>query len=44
MSNESPSPSSDFPNLAQQRIRENIEKYERGEDATTLDLRECGLT
>lgn len=29
--------------LALQRIRENIEKYERGEDATFLNLSGCGL-
>ena len=30
--------------LALQIIRENIEKHERGEDARTLDLGNCGLT
>ncbi len=30
-------------NLASRRIRENIEKYGRSEDATTLDLSKCDL-
>ncbi len=30
--------------LALQRIRENIEKHQRGEDATVLDLGNCGMT
>ena len=30
--------------LALQRIRENIEKHKSGEDASVLDLGNCGLT
>lgn len=30
--------------LARQRIRENIEKHQRGEDARVLDLGNCGMT
>lgn len=30
--------------LALQRIRENIEKHRRGEDARMLDLGNCGMT
>ena len=30
--------------LARQLIRENIEKYQRGEDARALDLGSCGMT
>ena len=30
--------------LARRLIRENIEKQARGEEATTLDLGNCGLT
>lgn len=30
--------------LARQRIRENIEKHRRGEDARVLDLSNCGMT
>lgn len=30
--------------LALQRIRENIAAHQRGEDATTLDLGNCGMT
>jgi hypothetical protein len=30
--------------LALQLIRENIEKHRRGEDATFLDLGNCGMT
>jgi len=30
--------------LALSLIRENIEKHQRGEDATVLDLGNCGIT
>jgi hypothetical protein len=30
--------------LALQLIRENIAAHQRGEDATTLDLGNCGMT
>jgi internalin A len=30
--------------LALQRIRENIQKHRRGEDARLLDLGNCGMT
>lgn len=30
--------------LARQRIRQNIQAHERGEDATYLDLSYCGMT
>ena len=30
--------------LARQRIRKNIEAHARGEDATCLDLGNCGMT
>ncbi len=30
--------------LALQRIRENIKKHRRGEDARMLDLGNCGMT
>ena len=31
-------------NFARERIRENMETYARGEDATRLDLGNCGMT
>lgn len=33
-----------MPNFARERIRENMETYARGEDATYLDLGNCGMT
>ncbi len=33
-----------MPSLARRRIRKNIEAHARGEDATYLDLGNCGMT